>query len=88
MLVAVQTYKVIHGTAPRYLGMLVRVSDLPGRRRPNLRSASTVCLAEPPFKLSSIGSGTLKVATARTREGLPENINLTSSPTLPIYLME
>jgi len=30
--IAVLTYKVLHGTAPRYLGPLVRVSDLPGRR--------------------------------------------------------
>jgi len=44
-------YKVLHGTAPapRYLGPLVCVSDLPGRRR--LRSASTDRLVVPPFKL-------------------------------------
>jgi len=36
--IAVLTYEVLHGTAPRYLGPLIRVSDLLGRRR--LRSAS------------------------------------------------
>jgi len=28
--IGVQAYKVLHGTAPRYLGPLVRVFDLPG----------------------------------------------------------
>jgi len=37
--VAVMTYKVVHGIAPRYLGPLALVADLPGRR--TLRSAST-----------------------------------------------
>jgi hypothetical protein len=39
-MIAVPAYKVLHGTAPRYLGLLVRVSDLPDRRA--LRSASTL----------------------------------------------
>jgi len=43
-----------HGTAPHYMGPLVRVSDLPGRRCH--RSASTNRLVVPPFKLSTIGS--------------------------------
>jgi len=60
--IAVLTYKVLHGTAPRYLGPLVRVSDLPGRRR--LRSASTDRLVVPPFKLSTIASRTFNVAAA------------------------
>jgi len=30
--VTVLTYKVLHGSAPRYLGPLVAVADLPGRR--------------------------------------------------------
>ena len=76
--IAVLTYKVLHGTAPRYLGPLVRVSDLPGRRA--LRSASTSRLVVPQFKLSTIGSRTFKVAAARTWNDLPEDV--TSSPTL------
>jgi len=78
---AVLTYKVLHGTAPRYLGPLVRVSDLLGRRR--LRSASTDRLVVPPFKLSTIGRRTFNVAAARTWNGLPEDV--TSSPTLRAF---
>jgi len=74
-------FKVLHGTAPRYLGPLVRVSDLPGRRR--LRSASTDRLIVPPFKLSTIDSRTFNVAAARTWNGLPKDV--TSSPTLPAF---
>ena len=68
--IAVLAYEVLHGTAPRYLGPLVRVSDLSGRRA--LRSASTNRLVVPPFKLSTIGSQTFKVAAARTWNNLPE----------------
>jgi len=73
--------KGLHGTAPRYLGPLVRVSDLPGWRR--LRSASTDRLVVPPFKLSTIGSRTFNVAAARTWNGLP--VDVTLSPTLPAF---
>ena len=48
--VAVLTYKVVHNTAPRYLGPFSRVADLPGRW--SLRSASTRCLMVPSFRLS------------------------------------
>ena len=44
--VAVMTYKVLNGTAPRYLGPLTLVTDLSGRR--TLRSASTSRLLVPP----------------------------------------
>ena len=37
--VGLLSYKVLHDTAPRYLGPLTRVADIPGRRA--LRSAST-----------------------------------------------
>jgi len=67
--IAVLAYKVLHGTAPRYLGPLVRVSDLPGRRR--LRSASTDRLVVPSFKLSTIGSRTFNAAGVQTWNGLP-----------------
>ena len=70
--IAVPAYKVLHGTAPRYLGPLVRVSDLPGRRA--LRSASTNRLVVPPFKLSTIGNRTFNVAAARTWDDLPEDV--------------
>jgi len=37
--IAVLTFKVLHDSAPRYLGPVVAVADLPGRRA--LRSEST-----------------------------------------------
>jgi len=43
--IAVLGYKVLHDTAPRYLGPLTRVADIPGRRA--LCSASTNCLDVP-----------------------------------------
>ena len=43
--IALLTYKVTHGMAPRYLGPFVRVADLPGRRA--LRSAVTNRLTVP-----------------------------------------
>jgi len=51
--IVVLAYKVLHGTAPRYLGPLVRVSDWLGRRC--LRSTSTDRLVVP-----SIGRRTFK----------------------------
>jgi len=49
--IAVLSYKVLHNTAPRYLGPLTRVADIPGRRA--LRPASTDRLEVPYFKLST-----------------------------------
>jgi len=66
---AVLTYKVLHGTAPRYLGPLARVADLPGRH--GLRSADTNRLAVPPYKLSTIGNRSFKVASAQMWNSLP-----------------
>ena len=40
--ITVLTYKVLHDTAPRYLGPLDRVADLHGRRA--LRSAMDLCI--------------------------------------------
>ena len=48
----VLTIKVLKATAPRDLGPLVRVSDLPGRRA--LRSASTSRLVDRLFKLLAV----------------------------------
>ena len=49
---AVLAYKVLHGDAPRYLGPLTSVDDLPGRR--TLRSTNANCLVVPPVKLSRL----------------------------------
>jgi len=43
--VAVLGYRVLNGSAPRYLGPLTRVADVPGRR--TLRSAATNRLIVP-----------------------------------------
>jgi len=53
-LAAVLTYKVLHGDAPRYLGPLTSVVDLPSRRA--LRSAVTNRLVVPSVRLSTVGS--------------------------------
>ena len=57
---AALTHRVLHGTAPVYLGPLCRVSDLPGRR--SLRSASTDRLVIPPTHLSTVGPWSFAVA--------------------------
>ena len=62
--IAVLTFKVLHDSAPRYLGPLVAVADLRGRRA--LRSAST--------KLFTVGSRAFPVAAAQVWNGLPEAV--------------
>jgi len=56
----VLTYKVLHDTAPRYLGPLDRVADLHGQRA--FRSASSRRLVVPTFRLSTVGSRTFNVS--------------------------
>jgi len=68
--IAVMTYKVLHGTAQRYLGPLALISDLPGRR--TLRSANTSRLLMPPARLSTVGSRAFTVAGPRIWNLLPE----------------
>ena len=70
-------YKVLHDSAPRYLGPLVAVADLLGRRA--LPSASTSRLAIPPIKLSTVGSRAFPVAAAQVWNGLPEAVISSSS---------
>ena len=62
---AVLAYKVLHGDAPRYLGPLTCVDDLPGRR--TLRSTNADRLVVPPVKLSTVGSRTFVVAAPHIR---------------------
>jgi len=75
--IAVITFKVLHDSAPRYLGPLVAVADLPGRRA--LRSASTSRLVAPPIKLSTVGRRAIPVAAAQVWNGLPEAVVSSSS---------
>ena len=78
--IAVLTFKVLHrlhDSAPRYLGPLVAVADLPGRRA--LRSASTSRLVISPIKLSTVGSRAFPVAAAQVWNGLPKAVISSSS---------
>ena len=62
--IAVLTYKVVRSTAPRYLGPLIHVADVPGRRC--LRSAHTNRLVVLTIKLSTTGSRALPVPPRRS----------------------
>jgi len=64
--------KVLHGDAPRYLGPLTFVDDLPGRRI--LRSTNANRLVVPPVKLSTVGSRALKVAAPLIWNTLPTDV--------------
>ena len=58
------------GSAPRYLGPLTRVADVPGRR--TLRSAATNRLIVPSVKLSTVGSRAFSAAASSIWNLLPE----------------
>ena len=77
--IAVLTLKVLHDSPPRYLGPLVAVADLSGRRA--LRSASTSRLVAPPIKLFTVGSRAFPVATVQVWNGLPEAVVSSSQAT-------
>ena len=70
--IAVLTYNVLHDSAPLYLGPLVAVADLPGRRA--VRSASTSRLVIPPIKVSTVGNRAFPVAVAQVWNSLPEAV--------------
>ena len=76
--IAVLSYKVLHDTAPRYLGPLTLVADIPGRRA--LRCACTDRLEVPYFKLSTIGGRAFPVAASQIWNSLPDTV--ISAPTL------
>ena len=76
--IAVLTYKVLHGSAPSYLGPLVRVADLPGRR--NLRSAATNRLEVPTFRLSTVGSRAFPVAGPQIWNNRLDDVTSSLSP--------
>ena len=75
--IALLTYKVMNGMAPRYLGPFVHFADLPGRRA--LRSAVTNRLTVPAVKLSTIGSRAFSVSGPQTWNQLPEEITSATS---------
>jgi len=81
--VAVLTFKVLHGSAPRYLGQLVPVADLPSRR--TLRSGGTNRLMVLSVRRSTVGDRAFTVAGPRVWNWntLPEEI--TTSQTLSSF---
>ena len=70
--VAVLVYKTLQGLAPRYLGPLTRVADLPGRR--SLRSASANRLDIPFVQLSTVGGRAFSVAGPRVWNSLLDHV--------------
>ena len=74
---AVLVHRVLHGTAPSYLGPLLRVADMPGRRA--LRSASTSQLFVPSVRLSTVGPRAFAVAGPQIWNSLPADITAIDS---------
>jgi len=70
--IAVLTYKVLCGAAPRYLGPLNRTADMADRRP--LRFSATNRLVVPSYRLSSVGSRAFPVAAAKIWNALPDNL--------------
>ena len=70
--VAMLGYRVLHGSAPQYLGPLTRVADVPGRR--TLRSPASNRLIMPSVKLSIVGSRAFPAAASSIWNSLPEYI--------------
>jgi len=82
--VAVLTYKVLHGSAPRYLGPLVPVANLPGRR--TLLSGGTSRLIVPSVGRLTVGDRAFSVVGPRVWNTLPEEI--TTSQSLPTFRLQ
>ena len=70
--IALLTFRVLHGSAPPYLGPLAPVRSLPGRR--SLRSTGTTRLLVPSAKRSTIGDRAFPVAVPKTWNALPEDV--------------
>jgi len=69
---AILAYRVLHGDAPRYLGPLIRVNDLPGRRP--LCSTNTNRLVVPQVKLSTVCSRAFAVVAPDIWNRLPSDV--------------
>jgi len=75
--IALLTFRVLHGSAPLYLGPLMPVRSLPGRR--SLRSTGTNRLLVSSVKRSTIGSRAFPVAGPKTWNALPEDVTSSQS---------
>ena len=76
--IAVLTYKVLCGAAPRYQGPLNRTADM-ADRRPLRSSSATNRLVVPSYRLSSVGSRAFPVAAAKIWNALPDNLVFATS---------
>jgi len=74
---AVLVYKALNGLAPRYLGPLTRVADLPSRHA--LRSAGSSRLHIPHVRLLTVGTRALSVAGPGIWNNLPDHITSAGS---------
>ena len=63
---------LIYRTAPSYLGPLVRVADVPGRRA--LRSAGTNRILVPPVTSTTVGSRAFPVAASLIWNSLSDDV--------------
>ena len=70
----------IHGRAPSYLGPLVRVADVSGRRA--LRSAGTNRILVLPVTSTTVGSRAFSVAAPLIWNSLPDDV--ISAESLPV----
>ena len=75
-------FRALHGLAPPYLDQLVRIGDLPGRRR--LRSSSSSYqLHVPTYRLATVGRRSFPIAASILWNSLPPDIQ--SSASLSIF---
>ena len=75
--ITVLVYKALNGLAPRYLGPLTRVAELPGQRA--LRSAGSSRLHIPHVRLPTVGTRVFSVAGPCILNNLPEHITSAGS---------
>ena len=73
----IQYRLAVRGDAPRYLGPLTRVDDLPVRR--TLRSTNADRLVVPHVKLSTVGSRAFAAAAPHIWNTLPADVVAASS---------
>jgi len=78
---AVMAFKVLHGCAPSYLGPLIHVADVSGRRA--LRSADTNHILVPPVTSITVGSRAFSVAASQIWNSLPDDV--ISADSLPTF---
>jgi len=76
--VAVQTYRALHGDAPRYLRQFTPFADIPSRQR--LWSSISDDLLVPAVRLPTVGRRAFSVAGARIWNDLPADV--TSAPSV------